>query len=248
MLTVITSTFNAENHIPALIKSLEMQSNPNFIWIVYDACSTDQTINLIKLSNVSNIHIVSEPDFGIFDAINKAIKISESDYYIFCGADDTLAVDAINIYSNAIKDFPNSDIITAPVLINKKVISRRNTHPLLGFQMTLISAHAVGCCIKKSLHNTVGFYDKRYWSCADALFVMQSHLNGAKFTYIDKCVGEYGTSGESAQYAISAMCGIFRIQTEELGWNLPLCLFILNLKLIKFWMTKKIKSILRCLC
>jgi glycosyltransferase involved in cell wall biosynthesis len=247
MLTVITTTFNAENHIPALIKSLEIQSNPNFIWLVYDACSTDRTIDLIKSSDISNINVVSEPDFGIFDAINKAIKNSSTDYYIFCGADDTLAPDAIDTYTNAILDFPNSDIITAPVVINKKIISRRNVHPLIGFQMTLISAHAVGCCINKSLHNTVGFYDKRYWSCADALFVMRSHISGAKFTYIDKCVGEYGTSGESAQYAISAMCGIFRIQTEELGWNLPLCLSILNLKLIKFWMSKKISSFFRCL-
>lgn len=112
--------------------------------------------------------------------------------------------------------------------------------------MTLISGHAVGCCIKKSVHNEVGLYSKKYWACADAHFIMKSFYSGVKIRYVnDVIVGEYGVSGESAVYAISAMCGIFRIQTEDFGWNLPLCLFILNLKLLKFWFSSNLSYFIK---
>lgn len=241
-ITIITPTFNAEKDIDQLIFSLENQTNKNFKWLVYDGCSTDNTLEKLKTVKL-NVKIVREPDFGIFDALNKSIKKIDTTHYIFCGADDFLDSEAIDTYTHSIINFPESDIITAPVLIDGVITSKRNTPLIIGFQMTIISAHAVGCCIKKELHNKLGYYDKKYWACADASFIMNAYLSNAKFIYLNKCVGTYSTLGESVKYSVSAMCGIFRIQTEELGWNLPLCLLILNLKLIKFWIKKNINFI-----
>ncbi len=72
-ITIITCTLNAEKYIKDLILSLENQTDKNFKFLIKDCNSTDETVNLVKNSNLDSQIIISE-DFGIYDGLNQAIK------------------------------------------------------------------------------------------------------------------------------------------------------------------------------
>src|SRR5574343_103309 len=84
-ISIITVTFNAAAHLPTLIDSLRNQSDRGFEWIVVDGASTDKTVDLLEASGIVTTWI-SEPDFGIYDALNKAIRLSTGEYYLVLGA------------------------------------------------------------------------------------------------------------------------------------------------------------------
>jgi glycosyltransferase involved in cell wall biosynthesis len=236
MITIITSTLNCENNIKNLAISLENQTNKDFIWFVVDGLSKDSTLEIVNNTKVNKI-IISETDFGVYDALNKALKRVTTEYYIVCGSDDVL-------FPNAIADFKSVctqyDIVSCAVMMNGKVAKPRKVPRRIALQMSLISAHAVGTCIKLSLHKELGYYDKRYWMVADAHFIMKADQAKKKFGFCDKVVGEYGTDGESAQYYISALTGSLRIEIEDLKWNPYISLLIFNLKMIKNLISRSI--------
>ena len=73
-ISVITAVYNAEDCIQHLIESLRKQNDQNFEWVVVDGLSTDSTLEILKKIDDLNIKIISEVDFGIYDALNKGVK------------------------------------------------------------------------------------------------------------------------------------------------------------------------------
>lgn len=90
-LTIITATYNSESTIESCLKSVLEQSYDDIEYIIIDNCSTDDTLNIVKQYDEQISRIISEPDKGIFDALNKGIKIASGDYIGFLHADDFYA-------------------------------------------------------------------------------------------------------------------------------------------------------------
>lgn len=93
LFTIITATRNASGTLPRLFASLVAQSFKNFEWIVQDANSTDDTLDLIKKfqRELPHVSYISEQDTGIYDAWNKALLRVRGEWVLFLGADDYLA-------------------------------------------------------------------------------------------------------------------------------------------------------------
>lgn len=82
---------NAENVIEQTIKSVISQTYKDIEYIVIDGLSTDHTLDLIqKYENIFPIKYISEPDQGIYDAMNKGISLASGDYIQFLNAGDKL--------------------------------------------------------------------------------------------------------------------------------------------------------------
>ena len=86
-ITIITATFNSATHIKEVSESIEKQTYTNLEWIVIDGSSTDGTIDLLK-NNKTISALVSEPDKGIYDALNKGIDLATGDVIGFLHSDD----------------------------------------------------------------------------------------------------------------------------------------------------------------
>ncbi len=80
-ISVITATYNASKTFSGLIDSLRNQTDQAFEWIVMDGASTDGTVEQIKAANDVVTRFVSEPDFGIYHALNKALGLATGEYY-----------------------------------------------------------------------------------------------------------------------------------------------------------------------
>lgn len=88
LLSVITVVYNCERSIEQTLLSVLNQSYPNIEYIVIDGNSTDKTMDILKLYNDKIDYLRSEPDNGIYDAMNKGIINATGDYVIFMNSGD----------------------------------------------------------------------------------------------------------------------------------------------------------------
>ena len=213
-ISVITVTYNAANLLPGLIDSLRAQTDRDFEWIVVDGASTDLTIELIKSAGDVATTWLSEPDFGIYHAINKALQLATGEYYLVLGADDRLNPDAIAQYRNHAR-ISESDIVTALIKRNGIIEQRKPCRPWLYAHHAYVSEHSVGSLIRKELHETFGLYSKRYPIGADLLFLKKVCSSpGVKVTKADFVAGTFGFTGTSREDRAGAICDYFRAQLE----------------------------------
>ena len=88
--TIITVTYNAKAFISSCIDSVASQHFKNIEHVILDGGSTDGTISLLERYEEKIAYWRSEPDNGIYDAMNKAVKYAKGKWILFLGADDTL--------------------------------------------------------------------------------------------------------------------------------------------------------------
>ncbi|MCF0074501.1 glycosyltransferase [Dyadobacter sp. CY261] len=89
-ISIITVVRNGEQHIEHTIKSIVNQSYQNIEYLIIDGNSTDRTIEIIKKYQDQISFWVSEPDSGIYDAMNKGVRASSGDWLLFIHSDDYL--------------------------------------------------------------------------------------------------------------------------------------------------------------
>ena len=89
-LSIITVSFNSEATIRETLDSIENQIDQDFEYIIIDGGSTDSTLDIIKNYNCVD-HIISEPDNGIYDGMNKGIKNANGKFIGFLNSDDIFA-------------------------------------------------------------------------------------------------------------------------------------------------------------
>ncbi|MBW4561957.1 MAG: glycosyltransferase [Mojavia pulchra JT2-VF2] len=103
LITIITVVFNGEKHIEDTIKSVIKQKNEHISYIVIDGGSNDNTLKIIKKYETDIEYWISEPDKGIYDAMNKGWAVADDNSHIlFLGAGDLiLSLPTVNqMYSN----------------------------------------------------------------------------------------------------------------------------------------------------
>ena len=91
LITIITVVYNAAKVLEATILSVINQSYPNIEYIVIDGASTDGTQAIISKYHDDITCWISEPDNGVYDAMNKGIATAHGDWVYFLGAGDTLS-------------------------------------------------------------------------------------------------------------------------------------------------------------
>lgn len=88
--TIITITYNAARWLERTVLSVLSQSYPHIEYIIIDGASTDGTVDIIKQYASGLAYWVSEPDRGLYDAMNKGLERASGDYVWFMNAGDTL--------------------------------------------------------------------------------------------------------------------------------------------------------------
>ncbi len=105
LFTIITVTYNAQNTLPPTLKSVAEQSCRLFEYIIMDGASTDKTLKLAIDAAIPEAKVYSNPDKGIYDAMNKAMQVAKGDYLIFLNAGDTFHTpDTLELIARTIID------------------------------------------------------------------------------------------------------------------------------------------------
>ncbi|SMO39003.1 glycosyltransferase [Saccharicrinis carchari] len=88
--SIITATYNAGKTFESALRSVINQTHPHIEYIVVDGGSSDQTLKIADTYKAFIHHFISEPDRGIYDALNKGIEMATGDVIAFLHADDLL--------------------------------------------------------------------------------------------------------------------------------------------------------------
>ena len=90
LITVVTPVFNGDKDLEASIQSVLNQEYRNIEYILIDGGSTDKTLDILRKYDDSIDYWISEPDRGIYDAMNKAVDLAHGQWVYFMGSDDAL--------------------------------------------------------------------------------------------------------------------------------------------------------------
>ncbi|EKE02030.1 MAG: cell wall biogenesis glycosyltransferase [uncultured bacterium] len=178
-ISIITACMNAGNTIEETILSVINQTYFDIEYIIIDGASTDNTVNIIDKHKDKISYFVSEPDSGIYEAMNKGINASTGDYLFFLNADDTfLHNNMIKLVVNKISkntaelvwgDLAFLDKRSGKFYIKKqdklnKIYLLKNTPP----QPALF--------YKKSVFDKVGLFNANYKIVSDHEFILKALL------------------------------------------------------------------------
>lgn len=180
-LSIIICTYNSAGRLEKTLDSILAQNIDDFEVVIVDGASTDATVEIIKNYEsrfAGKLRWVSEKDSGVYNAMNKGVKMANGEYLNVVGAGDWLEPGALkkvleaaeaNPLAKAIyaktrmwdKDKKESNIIQTPAEI---LPSQPMQHPALYY--------------KKELHSKLGAYDESYKIVADYLFCLKAFYFG----------------------------------------------------------------------
>lgn len=210
-ISIVTATWNAQEVLPGLIESLRVQSDSDFEWVVADGASTDGTLALLRQATDLDPVTTSQADFGIYDALNRAIGMASGEFYIVAGADDRFAPDAIARFREAIES-GEPDIVAARVSYAGRAMAVSPRPAWLLGHVAYIASHSLGTAFRKDLHLRHGLYSRKFPIAADQLFVMRAVEAGARRKVCDFIAGEHGDAGVSSLDRVGNATEVFRVQ------------------------------------
>lgn len=95
LFSIITVTWNAGETIRPTLESVQRQTNSDYEMLIIDGASTDDTLSIARQASIAGLRVFSEPDYGLYDAMNKGIARSRGRYIMFLNAGDALAGDTV---------------------------------------------------------------------------------------------------------------------------------------------------------
>ena len=197
-ISIITPTFNSEKYLERCIKSIQSQDYNNIEHIIIDGDSTDETRNIIKKYQNNKTILISEKDDGIWDAMNKGLKIASGDIVCFLNSDDYYYPNAIK---TVVKYFNNNDIDFLFGTTQKYKLMYGYKPWKIRFSFGFYTSHSVGFFINRERHLKIGFYNTKYFSADLDFFykmIVKFKLKGVA-TKKNEVLGKFQSGGFSSK-------------------------------------------------
>lgn len=228
-ISVITITYNAEAVLERTLRSVLTQSYPHTEYIIIDGCSKDRTIEIIK----RNAHYIdfwlSEPDQGIYDAMNKGLAQATGDYIVFMNAGDTFYEDTtlekIFIENTQADIYYGEAQMIEPISLKPVGLRSEFTPHKLPEKLTwrAMSRGMVVChqaiFVKRSIAEP---FDLSYRFSSDIDWVIRMLKKAKKIENTHQIVATYLLGGLSAQKRKKSLSERYHILRKHFGFFLNL--------------------------
>ncbi len=205
--TLITSCFNRVATIEQTIKSVLWQSYPDIEYIVVDGASTDGTMDVVRWYGSRISKVVSEPDHGIYEGINKGLRMATGDIIGLVHSDDFLfsphvVEDIVKLFERTKADFVyGNGLFVDPVDTDKIIrnwISGRYSKKKVKYGW--LPLHPT-CYIKTSVIRQLGDYDESYKIAADSdLLVRYLYEHRLHVEYLNEYIVRMRVGGASTSW------------------------------------------------
>ena len=197
-ISIITVTKNSEKFLQKTIDSLSKQTYRNFEHIVIDGASTDQTLDIIKKNSNKISKWISEPDQGLYYAMNKGLSLCTGEIVGILNSDDVYFPNTLSIVNKYfIKN--EIDFLFGSVFKHKLM---HGFHPQkILWTFGFYTAHSVGFFVKKTSQDKIGFYNTKYkWSADYDIFykMIVKHKMKGMATKKDEVFGNFRLGGLSS--------------------------------------------------
>jgi glycosyltransferase involved in cell wall biosynthesis len=206
-ISVITVCYNSATTLEETIQSVLNQTHPDLEYIVIDGASTDGTLEIISKYRNRIQHVVSEPDKGIYDAMNKGLKLATGDIIGILNSDDLYKNNQVlSSIDNAFQS--DTDCICTDVEIFKNTPSEilryyscTRWKPWM-FRIGHQPPHP-GFFVRRSCYDTLGLFDTQYKLAADFDIMFRFIYKAKKTTLFLPWVSVCMRSGGASQKGFS---------------------------------------------
>ena len=221
--SVITVTYNAESVLEATIQSVISQTYHHVEYIIVDGASKDGTLAVIDRYKGRITRVVSEPDKGLYDAMNKGIKLATGDYLCFLNAgdsfyeDDTLQQMAHSICGNELPDvlYGETELVDKERhFVRMRRLSAPEALTWRSFKQGMLVCHQAFFA-KASL---VEPYDLRYRFSADFDWCIRIMKKARVLHNTHLILIDYLDEGMTTRNRHASLKERFRIMAHHYGW------------------------------
>jgi glycosyltransferase involved in cell wall biosynthesis len=202
--SIITITYNSAETVEDTIKSVLAQDYRNIEYIIVDGASKDETMSIVNRYNEKIATILSEPDKGIYDAMNKGVRLATGDLIGILNSDDFYAddhviTDMVNALIAASAEACYADLVyvdrndTSRVVRTWKSGEYRHGQFLRGW----MPPHPT-FFVKRSIYEAYGHYSLQLRSAADyELMLRFMHKHTIKVAYLPRVITKMRAGGQS---------------------------------------------------
>lgn len=205
LISIITVCYNASKSIEQTMQSVLKQEFTDYEYIIIDGGSIDGTIDLIKKYVClfdNRMHYVSEPDNGIYDAMNKGIKLSTGTLICMLNSDDWLTENALLIIEKNY-DGGNTEILYGMA----RIITDNKEERVVLYNHEFLNHHMINhqaAYVTKDIFDSIGGFSLDYKSVSDYDFMLRAQkIKNIKFIPIYEILVNFRSGGMS--FSASAM-------------------------------------------
>ncbi|MBN2386540.1 MAG: glycosyltransferase [Anaerolineales bacterium] len=208
--SIITPCFNRVDLIAEAVESVLQQDYPDFEHIIVDGGSTDGTLEV--LSRYPHLRVISEPDEGIYDAINKGLRLARGEVIGWLNTDDLYPPGTFTAVAKAFNQHPG----VQAVMGSAEWFEDRDGERLRTYLFHAVRPHDVwlrvagygttapnAWFIHRDVYRQVGEYNTAYHLAADREFLFRVALTGLCPDPVDQVVYQYRRHADSATFAHS---------------------------------------------
>lgn len=248
LVTIITVCYNAAETLEKTISSVINQTYSNIEYIIIDGGSTDGTIEIIKKHKEKIHYWISEPDNGVYDAMNKGIEFASGEWINYMNSGDSFCEETTieNIFCQ--NDF-NVDIIYGNTILLYSLGNYIHKGKRISPENYMPFGHQAAFTRRELLRKYR--FDTKYKICADRSFYHTAYINNATYQYYDINIANYeAEEGLSSVNWIDLINEIALIEgkTKDISWKLQYYRNIFFFKLkqtIKSLLPKKFTLIIK---
>jgi len=215
-ISIITVSYNSAKTIADTLRSVSTQTYTNIEHLIIDGLSSDRTMQEVEANSHSKLICISEPDNGIYDAMNKGVQRATGDVIGILNSDDFYVHDnVLNEVATYFATDPTLDVVLGDVDFVKsgKVGSPVRIYSASGFKNWMFRFGFMpphpAVFVRKNAYERVGYYKVDYKIAADFDFLLRLLLiDGAKYQttgkhWVRMLTGGISTSGWRSNFVIT---------------------------------------------
>jgi len=223
LISIITVVYNSQQFLEATIQSIALQQSSNFEYIIIDGGSTDGTLDIIHRYPEVITHWISEPDKGLYDAMNKGLRMASGEYVWFINSGDKIYEDiTISLLEAIANQNSQPDVIYGETVIidaeEKEIGMRRLSTPDILTWEKLIDGLVVchqAILVKRTL---APFYNTKYKISADYDWILTALKSAKQIENSRLILAKYLDNGLSKNNIPRALKERFQVMNRNFGF------------------------------
>ena len=196
LISIITVVYNGSAYLEQTIRSVLNQSYSNIEYVIIDGGSTDATLEIIKKYDKEIDYWVSEPDKGIYDAMNKGLKLVTGELVGIINSDDWYEVNTVN---NVVAIYQKDTTIG---LIHGLLRYWKDdqVYGIVGHAKAFLTQDMIShptCFVNRDIYNKYGGFNCVFKIAADYDFMLKLNKEGVKFSFNEIVLSNFRMIGVS---------------------------------------------------